>query len=110
MDNKDITNRIDNVLKMNKILEYVFITLTVVLFSCGIICIISAIVVGKYLWSTPSAVTTSLLYFPLKEIKTLRWKNISLAITPTIIESLPRQEAVKELQKLLKSLNEGLGV
>jgi len=96
--------RIDGVLKDNKRIEWIYISLTVALFLCGIACIGFALVTGKLAWSTPSAVTTGLLYWPLKEIKILRRKNIALATAPALITMLPKPKAAEEIQKLLQTL------
>ena len=100
----DITTRIDEVLRQNKRVEWTYISLTVLLFLTGIACFISALVSGEFLWSTPSAITTSLLYWPLKEIKRIRQKNIALATAPVLITQLPKTKAAEEIQKLLQTL------
>lgn len=99
-----ILERIDVVLDQNKRIEWTYIVLTVVLFGTGIACFITALVSGHFAWSTPAAVTTGLLYWPLKEIKDIRQKNIALATAPMLITQLPTDEAVVEIQKLLKTL------
>lgn len=99
--------RIDEVLKVNRRIEWTYIVLTVVLFLSGIACIIMALVTGKYLWSTPSTVTTALLYYPLREIKDIRQKNIALATAPILISQLPPAMAAKQIQKLLEQLYGG---
>jgi hypothetical protein len=102
-----IMDRIDEVLSQNKRIEWIYIILTVLLFLLGIACMVSAIVTGQYLWTTPSAITTSMLYFPLKEIKDIRQKNIALATAPILITQLPTDKAAEEIQKLLQSLYGG---
>ncbi len=99
-----ILQRIDKVLKDNKTIEVLYIVLTVILFLCGITCFIIAICTGNFVWSTPSAVTTGFLYFPLREIKDLRKKNIALATAPILITQLPKDKAAEEIQKLLQNL------
>ena len=100
-------SRIDEVLNLNRRIEWTYIILTVVLFLAGITCIIMALVTGKYLWSTPSAVTTGLLYYPLREIKDIRQKNIALATAPILISQLPPDKAAEQIQKLLEQLYGG---
>lgn len=100
-------SRIDEVLNVNRRIEWTYIILTVVLFLAGIACIIMALVTGKYLWSTPSAVTTGLLYYPLREIKDIRQKNIALATAPILISQLPPDKAAEQIQKLLEQLYGG---
>jgi len=99
-----ILQRIDNVLKSNRRIELLYIVLTTILFGCGIGCMIRALVTGAFAWSTPSAVTTGLLYWPLKQIRSIRKENIALATAPILIERLPSDKAAVELQKLLHTL------
>ena len=99
-----IISRIDDVLRDNKRIEYIFIGLTTVLFLAGIACLISAIVNENFIWSIPSVLTTALLQWPLKEIKRIRQKNIALATAPMLITRLPGPTAAEEIQKLLQNL------
>ena len=99
-----ILKRIDEVLDQNKRIEWTYIILTVVLFGTGIACFITALVSGEFVWSTPAAITTGLLYWPLKEIKDIRQKNIALATAPMLITQLPTDQAAIEIQKLLQNL------
>ncbi len=100
----DVLSRIDIVLKENKRIEWIYIILTGLLFLTGISCFISALISGNFAWSTPSAITTGLLYWPLKEIKDIRSKNIALATAPMLITQLPKAKAAEEIQKLLQSM------
>jgi len=45
-----------------------------------------------------------LLYWPLREIKDIRQKNIALATAPMLITQLPKAKAAEEIQKLLQNL------
>lgn len=99
-----ILQRIDKVLKDNRNIELLYIVLTVILFLCSITCFIVVITTGKFVWSTPSVVTTGFLYFPLQEIKDLRKKNIALATAPILITQLPKAKAAEEIQKLIQNL------
>lgn len=103
----DILSRIDIVLRDNKRIEWTYIFLTVVLFGTGIACFVTALITGHFAWSTPSAITTGLLYWPLREIKEIRQKNIALATAPVLITQLPKAKAAEEIQKLLQSLYGG---
>lgn len=103
---EEILKRIDDVLVQNKRIEWTYIILTVLLFGTGISCFIVALVSGQFAWSTPSAITTGLLYWPLKEIKSIRQKNIALATAPMLITQLPKSKAAEEIQKLLQTLYE----
>ena len=64
----------------------------------------TALVSGEFAWSTLAAVTTGLLYWPLKEIKDIRKNNIALATAPMLITQLPTDQAAIEIQKLLQNL------
>jgi len=103
---EETLGRIDDVLRQNRKIEWTYIVLTIALFACGIACIIFALVTGNYAWSTPSAVTTGFLYWPLKEIKSIRRNNIALATAPVLIATLPPLESAKEIQILLHTLYE----
>ena len=100
----EINKRIDDVLKGNRRIEWLYISLTVILFILGIICFIVAIMSGKYFWCSPPVITSMLLKYPLKEIKEIRQKNIALATAPVLITQLPPAEASKEIQLLLQNL------
>lgn len=99
-----ILERIDLVLEENKRIEWIYIILTVLLFGTGIACFVSAIITQNFAWSSPSAITTGLLYWPLQEIKDIRAKNIALATAPLLITQLPKAKAAEEIQKLLQTL------
>lgn len=102
-----ILERVDNVLHQNRRIEWTYIGLTVLLFSTGIACFVAALISGEFLWSTPSAVTTALLYWPLNQIKDIRKENIALATAPMLINQLPTDQAAVEMQKLLQTLYGG---
>jgi hypothetical protein len=101
---EEVIKRIDKVLSENRRVENIYIALTSALFITGITCFITALISGDFVWSTPSAVTTGLLYYPLKEIKDLRRQNIALATAPVLIAQLPPDKAVSEIIKLLNNL------
>lgn len=100
----EVLSRIDEVLRENRRIEWIYIGLTVALFCTGIACFVSALVTGQFAWSAPSAVTTLLLQWPIKEIKDLRQKNIALATAPMLITQLPKAKAAEEIQKLLQNI------
>lgn len=104
---EEVLARIDIVLRENKRIEWIYLTLTILLFGTGIACFVFALISSKFAWSVPSAITTALLHFPLREIKDIRSKNIALATAPMLITQLPRQKAAEEIQKLLQSLYGG---
>lgn len=101
---EEIITRIDDVLKQNRRIEWTYIGLTVMLFIAGISCFVVALATGEFAWSTPSAITTGFLYWPLREIKEIRQKNIALATAPMLITQLPPDKAAEEIQKLLQNL------
>lgn len=104
MDIEQIIKRIDEVHKQNRTTEILLLAATAILFACGITCFIIAIVKQEYSWGAPPVVTTGLIYFPLKEIKDLRKKNIALATAPALISTLPKAKAAEEISKLLQNL------
>lgn len=100
----EILSRIDLVLRENRRIEWLLIVLTSLLFGTGIACFVTALTTGHFAWSTPAAITTGLLYWPLQEIKDVRAKNIALATAPLLITQLPKAKAAEEIQKLLQTL------
>ncbi len=106
-ETNDILSRIDDVLRNNRRIETTYIVLTVVLFLAGISCIVMALTTGQLAWSTPSAVTTALLYYPLREIKDIRQKNIALSTAPMLISQLPPEQSATQIQRLLEQLYGG---
>jgi hypothetical protein len=92
------------VLKNNRRIEYIYISLTVILFLCGIAGIIKALVSGQLLWSIPPVFTTAFLHYPLTAIKDFRQKNIALATAPALISLLPTDKAAEQMQKLIQQL------
>ena len=104
MEIEQIIKRIDDVHKQNRTTEILLLVGTSVLFLCGIVCFILAIVKQEYAWGAPPVITTGLLYFPLKEIKELRRKNIALATAPALISTLPKAKAAEEISKLIQNL------
>lgn len=104
MEIDQIIKRIDEVHKQNRNTEILLLAGTSILFICGIICFVMALIKQEYIWGTPPMITTGLLYFPLKEIKDLRRKNIALATAPVLISTLPKAKAAEEISKLLQNL------
>lgn len=101
---EQILERIDDVLRQNRRIEWIYLALTAILFIVGISCIVVALATGQLAWSTPSAITTALLYRPLREIKDIRQQNIALATAPMLITQLPPEQAAEEIQKPLQTL------
>lgn len=104
MEDKDILQRIDDVLKENKNLQWCFVVLTIILFICGILAIIIAIYRQEYVWTIPSVFTTLFLKWPIENIIKIRNKNIALATIPALITKLAPEEATREIQKLIEKL------
>ena len=96
--------RIDEVIAKNRSIELLYITLVTILFCCGIACITVALVTNKLIWTSPSAVTTALLYWPIRQIREYRRSEIALSVAPIIIHMLPKDEAQIQLVKLLENL------
>lgn len=97
-------SRIDAILHENKQEQRVYLILVVTLFAAGIICLLYAFLSNAFAWSIPSAITTALLHWPLKQIRDLRQKNIALAIIPMLVALLPPEKAEQEIQQLIKKL------
>jgi len=104
MDLDQIIKRIYEVHRQNRTTEILLIIGTSALFLCGITCFVVAIIKQEFAWGAPPLITTGLLYYPLKEIKELRRKNIALATAPALISQLPKAKAAEEIQKLLQNL------
>lgn len=99
-----VLERIDQVLRDNRRIETLFIGLAVILFLLGIAAVILALVTGKLVLASPSVVTTLLLYWPMKQIRTIRRENIALATAPALISRLPDVEAAAQIQRILENL------
>lgn len=104
MNNQQILDRIDDVLKENQLLLLFFCILTGILFLCGIVSIIYALCQGQYVWTIPSAFTTLFLKWPIEQIVKMRDKNIALATVPALITGLSEEQAAEEIQKLIEHL------
>ena len=103
----DITvERIDEVLRINRRIEWAYTILTVLLFAAGISCVVTAIVTREFAWTIPPIITTAFLYFPLREIRDVRRKNIALATTPFLVSQLPDDKAAEQIQRLLEQLRD----
>lgn len=101
---EQILVRIDGVLKSNRLKEWIYIGLTIVLFLVGIACIIYALVEREFAWTIPSAFTTFFLKYPFNLIRQIMRENKALAIVPALITKLPPDKAARELQKLIQQL------
>jgi len=52
----------------------------------------------------PATLITACLYWPIKMLGKIRKENIALAAAPSLIATLPPDEAARELIKLLSKL------
>jgi uncharacterized membrane protein YjjB (DUF3815 family) len=99
-----ILERIDQVLSDNRRTETIFIVLAIALFLLGIAALTYALLNRDFVWASPSAVTTLLLYWPMNQLKRIRRENIALATVPALIAMLPAADAAAQLQRLLESM------
>lgn len=104
MPGDPVLDRIDQVLRDNRRTETLFISLSVILFLLGIVAVVLALVTGRLVLASPSVVTTSLLYWPMKQIRKIRKENIALAIAPALIARLPDVDAAAQIQRVLEKL------
>jgi hypothetical protein len=105
---EDLINRIDAVLRRNRPTELIILSLTIILFLTGIATLVTALVTRRFLWSTPATLTTTLLYWPLRQLRGMRSENILLAVVPVLLRQLNNVQAAKEIQLLLRHLYGGL--
>ena len=101
---EEILKRIDNVLSENRSLQTLFVLLITILFVCGIAAVVMAIIRNQFIWTIPSAFTSLFLKWPIQSIIKLREKNIALATIPILINTLPPEKVVEEIQKLIEHL------
>jgi len=104
ISNKELLDRIDEVLHKNNAILWCLILLSGALFICGIAGILVAIFDKQYIWTIPSAAASFFLKWPIQQISAFRDKNIALATAPALIENLPPEKAAEEIQKLLEHL------
>lgn len=100
----DTLKHIENVLKDNRRGEIWFGVMATILFLTGIAGVIAAMITGEYFWSIHSAAVSAIIIWPLKQIRFMRSENIVISVAPALIEKLPDDVAVRELQKLLERL------
>lgn len=98
---KETTDRIDEVLRKNRIHEISIFIMASAIFILGIISLIYGIIKNETLIVVPATLINAALYWPIHQIKRMRKENITLAAIPSLIATLPPEEAARELVKLL---------
>lgn len=96
--------RVDAVLYRFRFQEWFYLAGIGVMFLLGIAALVAAVAQGEYLWTVPSAFIAAVLVWPLREARTLRERNVAVALAPNIIRTLPPDEAAKQLVRLLDRL------
>lgn len=102
--NKEINDRIDEVIKSNEKYATLIVILSVAIFIIGISTAVYGIIIQNVFVVIPSTIITSLLYWPINKIDQIRKENTALAAVPTLIATLPKEDAAQELSKLLEKL------
>ncbi len=101
----EINKRIDAVLRNNKLHEISIIAMAAGIFILGITTVIYGILIKEVFIVAPSTLVTALLYWPIYHLGKIRKENIALAALPSLISTLPPEEAARELIKLLDKLS-----
>ena len=102
----EVNSRIDSVINSNEKHANAIVRMAVCIFILGLIALIYGMVTGNVFIVAPSTLFSAALYWPINEIKKMRKENISLAAIPTLIATLPPDDAARELVKLLARLTE----
>lgn len=105
MDIDNINDRIDQVLQSNKRHETSVIVMSVFIFVLGVTALIYGMVDGNAFIVAPSTLFSGALYWPIKQILKIRKDNIALATLPSLITTLPPEDAARELVKLLDKIS-----
>lgn len=101
----DINNRIDEVLERNKVHEIGIMIMAAGIFILGIVALCYGIHTKEVYIVAPSTLVTSFLYWPIHHLGKIRKENIALAAVPSLISTLPPDEAARELIKLLEKIS-----
>ncbi len=101
---KEINNRIDDVLKKNRVHETTICIMAVAIFVLGLTALIYGIIKNEVLVVAPATLINAALYWPIQQIKKIRKENITLAAIPSLIATLPPEDAARELVKLLEKI------
>jgi hypothetical protein len=105
MDIQGVNGRIDQVLGSNKRHETAVIVMSVFIFLLGMTALVYGMIQGNVYIVAPSTIFSGLLYWPIRQILKIRKDNIALATVPTLIATLPKEDAARELVKLLEKIS-----
>ena len=101
----DAIRRIDDIIKDNRKYVWIVVCMTIGIFMLGCVLIILGFESGDWRVLTPSIIVTAFLYWPINKIIKIRKENISLAVVPSLVKTLPPEKAAEEIVKLIKKLN-----
>lgn len=100
----EVNDRIDKVLSKNKFHEVSILVMAIFIFLLGMGTFAYGIYKNSVFIVAPSTLITACLYWPINLINKIRRENITLAAIPSLISTLPPDEAARELIKLLAKL------
>jgi hypothetical protein len=101
----EVTSRIDDVLERNKLHEIAIMIMAGGIFILGLVALIYGISTKEVFIVAPATLITAFLYWPIQHLGKIRKENIALAAVPSLISTLPPEEAARELIKLLDKLS-----
>ena len=101
----NVNKRIDEVLDRNKLHEVAIMIMAGGIFVLGFSALVYGISTKEVLIVAPSTLITAFLYWPIQHLGKIRKENIALAAVPSLISTLPPEEAARELIKLLDKLS-----
>lgn len=96
--------RIDEVLKKNRMHEIAIFIMAAAIFLLGLAALVFGIIKNEALIVAPATLINAALYWPIQQIRKIRKENIALAAIPSLIATLPPEEAARELVKLLDKI------
>ena len=100
----EINARIDEVLKKNRVHEIAIFIMAAAIFILGFAALAYGIVKNEVLIVAPATLINAALYWPIQQIRKIRKENITLAAIPSLIATLPPEDAARELVKLLDKI------
>lgn len=100
----EINSRIDEVLKKNRMHEVAIFLMAAAIFILGLSALVYGVLKNEVLIVAPATLINAALYWPISQIKKMRKENITLAAIPSLISTLPPEEAARELVKLLDKI------
>lgn len=101
---KETNDRIDEVLKKNRVHEIAIFIMAAAIFILGLTALVYGIIKNETLIVAPATLINAALYWPIQQIRKIRKENITLAAIPSLIATLPPEEAARELVKLLDKI------